>query len=257
MRANFLGTAKGASSRGSAGLYEAVEGETGSLIFVPVPDVRDLTPSAPRHAPPYAFAALGAVLIVSIGATLANLVIDAGAPQPEPPALAGTISPPPAKTLPVQIALEQAPATDPAALAEALPASPPQPATMPQVTLASAAPPTADERAAGPGSPRKSWAVSGTWAPSRRACSRGGADKLGLLVMKLDENGAYAGDTTCSFGNKQPNGSGWSVVARCARSAQRWTSRVRLAVEGDKLTWSSEKGSQAYVRCPGAVMASR
>jgi hypothetical protein len=256
MRANFFGAAKGAGSRGSAGLYEAVEGETGSLIFVPVPDVRDLTPSAPRHAPPYAVAALGAVLIVAIGATVANLVIDTGAAQPEAPELAGTISPPPTKAAPVQIAQEQAPATNPA-LGEALPASPPQLTSMPQVTLASAAPAAAVERVAGPDSPTKPWAASGTWAPSARACSRRGADKLGLLVMKLDENGAYAGDTTCSFGNKQPSGSGWSVVARCARSAQRWTSRVRLAVEGDKLTWSSEKGSQAYVRCPGAVMASR
>src|SRR3954453_7404242 len=228
MRANFLRTATGAGSRGSAGLYEAVEGETGSLIFVPVPDVRDLTPSAPRHAPPYAVAALGAVLIVAIGATVANLVIDTGAAQPEAPELAGTISPPPTKAAPVQIAQEQAPATNPA-LGEALPASPPQLTSMPQVTLASAAPAAAVERVAGPDSPTKPWAASGTWAPSARACSRRGADKLGLLVMKLDENGAYGGDTTCSFGNKQPSGSGWSVVARCARSAQRWTSRVRLA----------------------------
>jgi hypothetical protein len=256
MRANFFGTAKGASSRGSAGLYEAVEGETGSLIFVPVPDVRDLTPSAPRHTPPYALGALAAVLIVAIGATLASLVIDTAAPQPDPPALASTISPPPPKAVPAEIAQEQAPFANPTMLLDAL-ASPPQPASVAQVTLASAGSPPPEDRPAGPSSPRRAWTASGTWAPSSRACSRRGADKLGLLVMKLDENGAYAGDTTCSFGDKQPSGAGWSVVARCARAAQRWTSRVRLAVEGDKLTWSSEKGLQAYVRCPGAVMASR
>ncbi|MGU3541246.1 peptidase inhibitor family I36 protein, partial [Methylobacterium sp. A54F] len=30
---------------------------------------------------------------------------------------------------------------------------------------------------------------------------------------------------------------------------RRWTSQVRLVVEGERLTWTSAKGSAAYVRC--------
>jgi len=50
--------------------------------------------------------------------------------------------------------------------------------------------------------------------------------------------------------------SGWNVVANCSNGRERWVANVRLKVQGERLTWSSERGSQAYVRCePGMTVA--
>ncbi|WP_257791899.1 hypothetical protein [Methylobacterium durans] len=40
------------------------------------------------------------------------------------------------------------------------------------------------------------------------------------------------------------------MAADCNDRGRRWTSQVRLLVEGDRLTWSSAKGSSSYLRCP-------
>jgi hypothetical protein len=46
----------------------------------------------------------------------------------------------------------------------------------------------------------------------------------------------------------------WSRYAQI--SAERWTANVSLRVEGERLTWTSKRGSQKYVRCtPGVMMA--
>jgi hypothetical protein len=39
------------------------------------------------------------------------------------------------------------------------------------------------------------------------------------------------------------------MVATCSDQRSRWTANVRLEIRGDRLTWSSERGSQTYVRC--------
>ena len=39
------------------------------------------------------------------------------------------------------------------------------------------------------------------------------------------------------------------ITSTCTDGRQRWTANIRLAVDGDRLVWSSERGSQTYVRC--------
>lgn len=94
---------------------------------------------------------------------------------------------------------------------------------------------------------RVSHTVTGVWAPSADACRDTG--RSGLLLVRIDREAARAGSARCRFGSFNEDGNGWKVVASCSDGAERWTSNVRLAVSGNRLTWSSERGAQTYVRC--------
>jgi hypothetical protein len=107
-----------------------------------------------------------------------------------------------------------------------------------------------------PAPPAQIWSVTGTWSQHPSACSKRIADRDGLLVMKIDDHGARAGNTSCRFSRLHPEGDGWRALARCSSPDQRWISNIRLLVNENKLTWKSERGSQAYVRC-GALIAAR
>jgi hypothetical protein len=101
------------------------------------------------------------------------------------------------------------------------------------------------------------WAISGTWSPDRGVCTRKSADKAGVFLMRIDENGARSGDTTCTFVRRQQDGDTWTVSARCSGPEQRWTSRVRLDLSGNKLSWQSERGTQTYARCDQVKVATQ
>ena len=100
--------------------------------------------------------------------------------------------------------------------------------------------------------------VAGLWGPTAGACSKSEAQRLGMLPMRIDERGARAGGVSCSFRETTVTSSNsWAVVAQCRSGRERWTSNVRLALSGSRLTWSSERGSQGYVRCDRTMVASR
>ena len=92
----------------------------------------------------------------------------------------------------------------------------------------------------------------GIWAADASGCSSRG-NKKGFLLTMIDEEGARAGDATCEFKSTNNTGNEWNVVAACSRGRARWTSNVRLSVSGDRLQWSSGRGTQNYVRCEPAM----
>jgi hypothetical protein len=95
---------------------------------------------------------------------------------------------------------------------------------------------------------------TGMWGADQSACST--TNRKRLLPTIIDADGARAGETFCRFKKKQETQSGWNVVANCSNGRERWVANVRLKVQGERLTWSSERGSQAYVRCePGMTVA--
>src|SRR5215203_3237593 len=95
---------------------------------------------------------------------------------------------------------------------------------------------------------------AGMWGADQSACST--RNRTRLLPTMIDADGARAGETFCRFKKKQETESGWNVVANCSNGRERWVANVRLKVQGERLTWSSERGSQAYVRCePGMTVA--
>jgi hypothetical protein len=91
----------------------------------------------------------------------------------------------------------------------------------------------------------------GTWAASPNACTSK-MRRRGYLLTHISPRGARAGDTTCTFDRMKRRGSAFAVAASCSDGKTTWKSNVRLSVNGDRLTWASDKGATAYVRCPSS-----
>jgi hypothetical protein len=91
----------------------------------------------------------------------------------------------------------------------------------------------------------------GTWAADASACA---SRPTRLLPAVIDNDGARAGETFCAFKKKTQDGAAWNVVATCSNPRERWTANVRLVVDGERLRWSSQRGSQTYVRCGQKVL---
>jgi hypothetical protein len=91
-------------------------------------------------------------------------------------------------------------------------------------------------------------AIAGVWAPDAGSCSLRDFRK-GLLPTVINSDGAWAGETFCMFKNHKETEQGWSVVAACSNSRDQWTTRVSLTVKGERLVWTSRRGTQTYTRC--------
>jgi hypothetical protein len=97
--------------------------------------------------------------------------------------------------------------------------------------------------------------IVGIWAPDTSSCSVKGF-REGSLPLVINTDGAWAGETFCVFKNHKQTKTDWRVVADCANSRENWTSNVRLSVKGNRLIWTSKRGTQAYRRCaPDIVTA--
>lgn len=88
----------------------------------------------------------------------------------------------------------------------------------------------------------------GTWGPTGAACGAR-SRRRGYLPATITPEGARAGRTICNFREGHRTGNGWQMAAECSDRGRRWSSQVRLVVDGDRLTWTSGKGSSSYVRC--------
>ena len=88
----------------------------------------------------------------------------------------------------------------------------------------------------------------GTWGPTPAACGSP-SRRRGYLPATITTDRARAGRTSCSFHDGRRTGNGWVMAADCSDRGRRWTSQVRLVVDGDRLTWTSSRGTAAYVRC--------
>jgi hypothetical protein len=88
----------------------------------------------------------------------------------------------------------------------------------------------------------------GVWGPNAAAC---GAPhrRRGYYQATITTERARAGRTICTFHDGRRVGNAWVAGADCADRGRRWSSQVRLVVDGDRLTWTSAKGSATYVRC--------
>jgi len=84
----------------------------------------------------------------------------------------------------------------------------------------------------------------GTWASDAAECRP--ALGAGVRISRRRAEG-YGG--VCSFGSVQREGSAWRVKAVCAGSGTTWNANINLSVSGDRLRWSSERGTTVYVRC--------
>ena len=88
----------------------------------------------------------------------------------------------------------------------------------------------------------------GLWGPTQAAC-QAPSRRHGYIQAKISLGGAKAGRTVCNFRDSRRTGNAWVMAADCSDRGRRWSSQVRLTVEGDRLTWASSKGASAYIRC--------
>lgn len=88
----------------------------------------------------------------------------------------------------------------------------------------------------------------GTWASDPKACS-GRASQNGHLHTVIESSGARAGSASCAFRNKRQVGAAWDVDAACRDGRERWTAHIQLTVDKGRLTWTSERGTQSYIKC--------
>ena len=88
----------------------------------------------------------------------------------------------------------------------------------------------------------------GVWGPTPAACGAP-SRRRGYIPATLAQDHARAGRTVCAFRDAHRTGNTWIMAADCTDRGQRWSSQVRLTVDGDHLTWSSSRGTASYVRC--------
>jgi Putative peptidoglycan binding domain len=95
----------------------------------------------------------------------------------------------------------------------------------------------------------------GVWAVEATACSTGHNDESVVTIIQRDR--AQAGTASCAFRDKREVEDGWSINASCTSSDENWTANIRLSVRGNRLTWTSERGTQEYVRCGSLSQVAR
>jgi hypothetical protein len=74
----------------------------------------------------------------------------------------------------------------------------------------------------------------------------------GHLLARIGGRGGRAGDTSCRFKTIRREGNTWHINAACSDRKTSWRSDVRLSLTRGRLTWTSQKGSKTYARCPRA-----
>jgi peptidoglycan hydrolase-like protein with peptidoglycan-binding domain len=69
--------------------------------------------------------------------------------------------------------------------------------------------------------------------------------------LRIDTRHAEAFSTTCQFNSTQRESANeWRIRASCADEHGQWSANIRLTLAGSRLTWTSERGTATYLRCP-------
>jgi len=108
--------------------------------------------------------------------------------------------------------------------------------------------PAETARTAEPATPAPAETFAGVWAREARDCRhREGDDQR----IRIDQRGAQAVGARCVFRSVKQEAAGrWHVRALCTVAPNSWTANISLRLVGPNLRWSSERGTETYVRCP-------
>jgi peptidoglycan hydrolase-like protein with peptidoglycan-binding domain len=69
--------------------------------------------------------------------------------------------------------------------------------------------------------------------------------------LRINAHRAEAFGATCQFNSTQRESANeWRIRASCADEHDRWNANIRLTLAGSRLTWTSERGTATYLRCP-------
>ena len=71
--------------------------------------------------------------------------------------------------------------------------------------------------------------------------------------LRIDTRRAEAFGATCQFNSTQRESANeWRIRASCTDEHDRWNANIRLTLAGSRLTWTSERGTATYSRCPAS-----
>jgi hypothetical protein len=106
------------------------------------------------------------------------------------------------------------------------------------------------------GSVHRSHPFVGVWAVDAPSCAAvSGSEEPARTVIRNDH--ARAGASSCAFREKRAIDGVWNIKAKCTSSNERWTANITLSGTADRLTWTSERGAQEYVRCGSPTQLAR
>ena len=89
---------------------------------------------------------------------------------------------------------------------------------------------------------------SGAWIGENKTCPDSGLSPEAKL-LRINSRRAQFGGSACEFLKIEEAMSEWKIVAHCKAGEKAWDANVRLKRAGDKITWSSERGTVVYRRC--------
>jgi hypothetical protein len=82
----------------------------------------------------------------------------------------------------------------------------------------------------------------GGWGVDVAQCRE---SRLTISTSRAETSGA-----ACEFSSTQRESSNvWRLRAQCVSGGERWNANIRFTISGNKLIWSSERGTTTYVRC--------
>jgi hypothetical protein len=88
----------------------------------------------------------------------------------------------------------------------------------------------------------------GGWALDADECQHLGDSGAAPLIIK--SRGAETFNGKCDFRSvKREAATSWRIQAACSADGDSWNANISLKVVGPNLNWSSERGTETYVRC--------
>ena len=93
---------------------------------------------------------------------------------------------------------------------------------------------------------RASETFIGGWGDDLTDC---GPTQPGGARLRINIRQAEIENVICKFGAIAREADGWRVAADCSKPGKRWKSDVKIEVSADRLTWSSNGETNAYMRC--------
>lgn len=86
----------------------------------------------------------------------------------------------------------------------------------------------------------------GRWALDAEECLQ----RVDGTQLVINTRGAETSGGKCDFRSfKQESAGSWRIQAVCSASGKSWSSDIGLKLNGPRLRWSSERGTETYIRC--------
>jgi hypothetical protein len=90
----------------------------------------------------------------------------------------------------------------------------------------------------------------GGWALDQNQCRESGGRGPLTISANRAETFGERGLSTCEFASTtQESANVWRTKAVCSYDGKRWTANIKLSLNGNRLTWESERSPATYLRC--------